>query len=54
MEFFDRLAAQRRRRAHRRHQLEQARQRALQGRDAQQAVKDIVRRAGPGSTGHNS
>ena len=54
MKIFDRLTERRARAARRRYETERHRQRSLEGKDAEQAVKDVVRRAGPGTTGHNS
>jgi hypothetical protein len=55
MTLLDRLAARRRRKAHERYEREHRRQEELQGQDAQEAVRERIRRGGPGiGTPHNS
>jgi hypothetical protein len=55
MRLLDRLAARRRRKAHERYERERRRQEGLQGRDADDAVRDAIRGGGPGiGTPHNS
>jgi hypothetical protein len=43
MRLLDRLVARRQKKAHQRHLQERERQKALQGRDAQEAVRDVAR-----------
>lgn len=50
----DRLIARRRRKAHERYQRERARQDALRGQDAQEAVKKVTRGSGPTSGAYPS
>jgi hypothetical protein len=54
MELLARLKARRQAKAHLRHLRERERQQRLLSQDAQDAVKDIVRKAGPGSGNHNA